>query len=132
MVIIVINIAQLPFVFTYHHRIIIISPDSTMRISTTLLPWSSLLGVSLAACPFAHIGNLKARDDGESTSRSRLEPAEVDDSDGFMTSDVGGPIGEQRSLRAGLRGPTALEDFIFRQKLQHFDHERVRLLTAFR
>jgi len=99
-----------------------------MHVSTTLLSWSSLLGVSLAACPFAHIGNLKARDDGESTSRSHLESAEVDDSDGFMTSDVGGPIGEQRSLRAGLRGPTALEDFIFRQKLQHFDHERVSLL----
>lgn len=103
-----------------------------MRVSTTLLPWSSLFGLSLAACPFAHMGNLKARDDGDSTSRSHLESAEVDDSDGFMTSDVGGPIGEQRSLRAGLRGPTALEDFIFRQKLQRFDHERVRFLTGTR
>lgn len=42
-----------------------------------------------------------------------------------MTSDVGGPMGDQRSLRAGQRGPTLLEDFIFRQKLQHFDHERI-------
>jgi catalase len=32
---------------------------------------------------------------------------------------------DQDSLRAGSRGPTLLEDFIFRQKIQHFDHERV-------
>jgi len=30
------------------------------------------------------------------------------------------------SEKAGIRGPTALEDVILRQKLQHFDHERVR------
>jgi hypothetical protein len=28
-------------------------------------------------------------------------------------------------LKAGARGSTLLEDFIFRQKIQHFDHERV-------
>jgi catalase len=30
-------------------------------------------------------------------------------------------------LKAGIRGPTLLEDFIFRQKLQRFDHERVSI-----
>lgn len=89
------------------------------------------MGVSLAACPFAHPEMLWKRDDGQSSSRSHLAQAEVDDGDSFMTSDVGGPIGEQRSLRAGLRGPTMLEDFIFRQKLQHFDHERVRLAPSY-
>jgi catalase len=29
------------------------------------------------------------------------------------------------SLRAGLRGPTLLEDFVLREKLVHFDHERI-------
>jgi catalase len=29
------------------------------------------------------------------------------------------------SLRAGVRGPTLLEDFILREKLTHFDHERI-------
>ena len=29
------------------------------------------------------------------------------------------------SLRAGLRGPSLLEDFILREKLTHFDHERI-------
>jgi catalase len=30
----------------------------------------------------------------------------------------------QNSLRAGARGPTLLEDFVFREKIFHFDHER--------
>ena len=29
------------------------------------------------------------------------------------------------SLKAGLRGPTLLEDFHFREKITHFDHERI-------
>ena len=31
----------------------------------------------------------------------------------------------QNSLKAGLRGPTLVEDFILRQKITHFDHERI-------
>ncbi|KAJ4303551.1 hypothetical protein N0V90_002449 [Kalmusia sp. IMI 367209] len=51
---------------------------------------------------------------------------ELEDGEGvYMTSDVGGPFSEQDSLKAGERGPTLLEDFIFRQKITHFDHERV-------
>lgn len=29
------------------------------------------------------------------------------------------------SLKAGLRGPTLLEDFLLREKITHFDHERI-------
>ena len=29
------------------------------------------------------------------------------------------------SLKAGARGPTLLEDFILREKITHFDHERI-------
>ncbi|HLI00372.1 MAG TPA: catalase [Acidimicrobiales bacterium] len=32
---------------------------------------------------------------------------------------------DQNSLRIGERGPTALEDFHFREKIFHFDHERI-------
>src|SRR5689334_8492574 len=32
---------------------------------------------------------------------------------------------DQNTLRAGERGPDALEDFHFREKLFHFDHERI-------
>jgi catalase len=31
----------------------------------------------------------------------------------------------QNSLRAGERGPTLLEDFILRERITHFDHERI-------
>jgi catalase len=35
------------------------------------------------------------------------------------------PRDNQNSLKAGLRGPTLLEDFILREKITHFDHERI-------
>ena len=31
----------------------------------------------------------------------------------------------QNTLKAGLRGPSLLEDFHFREKMTHFDHERI-------
>lgn len=96
-----------------------------MRFTNTLLPVSALLGLTSAAgCPFADPGSLKARAESGDKLDSVAE-ATVDDSQGFLTSDVGGPIEDQGSLKAGVRGPTLLEDFIFRQKIQHFDHERV-------
>ena len=43
-----------------------------------------------------------------------------------LTTNLGVPIGDnQNSLKAGLRGPTLLEDFILREKITHFDHERI-------
>ncbi|EXJ66178.1 catalase B [Cladophialophora psammophila CBS 110553] len=54
-----------------------------------------------------------------------LDQFTLNDTDTYMTSDVGGRIQDQESLKAGVRGPTLLEDFMFRQKIQHFDHERV-------
>lgn len=44
----------------------------------------------------------------------------------MLTTNQGVPIGDnQNSLKAGLRGPTLLEDFILREKITHFDHERI-------
>lgn len=77
-----------------------------------------------AQCPFADASRLRPRAEGG--SRAHLSEFELDDSEGYLTSDVGGPFGDQESLRAGDRGSTLLEDFIFRQKITHFDHERVR------
>ncbi|MDQ2694604.1 MAG: catalase [Pseudomonadota bacterium] len=46
--------------------------------------------------------------------------------DQVLTTNQGVPISDdQNSLRAGARGPTLMEDFIFREKLFHFDHERI-------
>ncbi len=43
-----------------------------------------------------------------------------------LTTNQGVPISDnQNSLRAGARGPTLLEDFILREKITHFDHERI-------
>ncbi|KAI1393400.1 CATB protein [Hypoxylon trugodes] len=93
---------------------------SRILTSTALLGLLSL--VSAAGCPFANPGALHSRAEG---TDDPVLTAQVDDSTGFFTDDVGGQITEQNSLRAGDRGPTLLEDFIFRQKITHFDHERV-------
>ena len=43
-----------------------------------------------------------------------------------LTTNQGVPLSDnQNSLRAGARGPTLLEDFILREKIMHFDHERI-------
>ena len=43
-----------------------------------------------------------------------------------LTTNQGVRIADnQNSLKVGLRGPTALEDFILREKITHFDHERI-------
>jgi catalase len=43
-----------------------------------------------------------------------------------LTTQQGVVIGDdQNTLRAGERGPAVLEDFHFREKLFHFDHERI-------
>src|SRR6185437_2982712 len=43
-----------------------------------------------------------------------------------LTTQQGVPVSDdQNSLRVGARGPTLLEDFHFREKIFHFDHERI-------
>ena len=49
-----------------------------------------------------------------------VEPGEV------MSGNQGVKISDdQNSLRAGLRGQTLMEDFHLREKITHFDHERI-------
>jgi catalase len=44
----------------------------------------------------------------------------------ILTTQQGTPVSDdQNSLRAGARGPTLLEDFHLREKIFHFDHERI-------
>ncbi|MCJ8142244.1 catalase [Ancylobacter sp. A5.8] len=43
-----------------------------------------------------------------------------------MTTAQGGPVSDdQNTLKAGARGPSLIEDFHFREKIFHFDHERI-------
>ena len=46
--------------------------------------------------------------------------------DQTLTTNQGTPISDnQNSLKSGARGPTLLEDFVLREKITHFDHERI-------
>ncbi|MDP2373481.1 catalase [Reyranella sp.] len=43
-----------------------------------------------------------------------------------LTTNQGVAISDnQNSLKSGVRGPTLLEDFVLREKITHFDHERI-------
>ena len=55
-----------------------------------------------------------------------LDRVRVDSSGRALTTNQGVPVADnQNSLKAGLRGPSLLEDFILREKITHFDHERI-------
>ena len=44
----------------------------------------------------------------------------------ILTTNQGIPVSDnQNSLKAGPRGPVLLEDFVLREKITHFDHERI-------
>ena len=55
-----------------------------------------------------------------------LDRVRVDSGGQALTTNQGVKIADnQNSLKAGLRGPALLEDFILREKITHFDHERI-------
>jgi len=55
-----------------------------------------------------------------------LSPNIEDSAGEFLTTNHGLRINDnQNSLKAGDRGPTLMEDFILREKITHFDHERI-------
>ncbi|KAK1232787.1 hypothetical protein PQX77_004067 [Marasmius sp. AFHP31] len=79
---------------------------------------------TLADCPYRAADSELSRralpgDDGF------LDQFVVDDTDAFTTTDFGTPVDDTHSLKAGERGPTLLEDFVFRTKITRFDHERI-------
>jgi catalase len=56
---------------------------------------------------------------GETHQQATAAQDAITTNQGLIISD------NQNSLRAGERGPTLLEDFILREKITHFDHERI-------
>jgi catalase len=63
---------------------------------------------------------------GTNPTVASLNRVRVDASARPLTTNQGVQISDnQNSLKAGLRGPTLLEDFILREKITHFDHERI-------
>jgi catalase len=85
--------------------------------------------------PTTGAGTLSEKNESLKTGAPALEPQSLDGSLGpkrvnsagqVLTTNQGVPVGNnQDSLKAGLRGPTLLEDFILREKITHFDHERI-------
>ncbi len=64
--------------------------------------------------------------DYSSKKLEQLKPYLSEDKDQALTTDTGVKLtNTDDSLRAGERGPTILEDFHFREKITHFDHERI-------
>lgn len=56
----------------------------------------------------------------------QLDHSTTDNTDQALTTNQGLKINnDQDSLKAGERGPSLLEDFILREKITHFDHERI-------
>src|SRR5690554_5637668 len=55
-----------------------------------------------------------------------LEQFREDASEQYLTTNQGVKVNHtDDSLTAGSRGPTLMEDFHFREKMTHFDHERI-------
>jgi catalase len=85
--------------------------------------------------PTTGAGTLSEKNETAKTGAATLEPQSLDGSlagkrvnsaGQMLTTNQGVPVGNnQDSLKAGLRGPTLLEDFILREKITHFDHERI-------
>ena len=64
--------------------------------------------------------------EGLNASIAPLDRVRVDSSGRVLTTNQGVAIADnQNSLKLGLRGPVLLEDFILREKITHFDHERI-------
>ncbi|HVW91778.1 MAG TPA: catalase [Devosia sp.] len=79
-----------------------------------------------------------AGNENDGMKKARLADAEIRRGQGGETHQVAGPgvetltteqgvpvADDQNSLRAGDRGPTLMEDSHFREKIFHFDHERI-------
>ena len=65
----------------------------------------------------------------QKTASGKAADLQKDTTDGMeqqLTTAQGLPINDnQNSLKAGVRGPSLLEDHILRDKITHFDHERI-------
>ncbi len=56
----------------------------------------------------------------------KLQEHSEDSANEFLTTNQGVRVNDdQNTLKAGERGPSLLEDFIMREKITHFDHERI-------
>ena len=93
---------------------------------TEVIPPSPLVTASTVAesSESAKVGSRATA--GINATIDSLDRVRVDSAGQRMTTNQGVPVADnQHSLKAGLRGPALLKDFILREKLTHFDHERI-------
>lgn len=75
--------------------------------------------LAIALQGLGSIGHPQEKNAGETHQTAKND-------DAILTTDQGTPVSDdQNTLRAGPRGPALLEDFHFREKIFHFDHERI-------
>ena len=68
----------------------------------------------------------KVKEVADNDKQKDLKDNKVENKNKAFTTNKGLKIAEDGiSLKAGDRGPTLMEDFHFREKIQHFDHERI-------
>ena len=72
---------------------------------------------------------MKDKKNSSTPENEKLNKLAADKENGageFLTTNQGLKVNDnQNSLKAGERGATLLEDFILREKITHFDHERI-------
>jgi catalase len=65
-------------------------------------------------------------DNGQNAKQTQLDDSRVSRETGYLTTQQGVRVDHtDDSLTVGERGPTLLEDFHAREKITHFDHERI-------
>lgn len=70
--------------------------------------------------------NPNANNQNKTSKDQQLEQFTVDNDGKNLTTNQGLNVSEdEHSLKVGERGPTLMEDFHFREKMTHFDHERI-------
>lgn len=68
----------------------------------------------------------KTNQDNSDGKQRDLQQNKSDGTNEFLTTNQGVKINDNNnSLKSGERGPSLLEDFILREKITHFDHERI-------
>jgi len=71
-------------------------------------------------------GNIDMTDQATTTGNGGETHQQASGDMATLTTNHGTPVSDnQNSLKSGARGPTLLEDFVLREKIFHFDHERI-------
>ncbi|MEJ8826829.1 catalase [Variovorax humicola] len=95
-------------------------------VGATVSPPSRLPSASTLSEANASGKTGSAAPEGVNATIGTLDRVRVDSSAQALTTNQGVAIADnQNSLKAGTRGPALLEDFILREKITHFDHERI-------